>query len=495
MTDTYLRLRPVILCGGAGSRLWPLSNTKRPKALLAVTSVNTLLQDTFLRFANPQLYLPIIVVCRSDDAALVEEQAKEVGARIRAIICEPYPRGTSTAIALVASLAQYSMRNDTLVFSPADHAIKNEDALHASLQVAGQVLTSESLKNNLAILGASITETNPHLGHFKTSPWIETGAGRVTGFIEKPAPGQAANLVPASPVTQGAGWYWNMGMVIARPLALLAAIEKLQPETLIRLRFHMDYVAAFNDVCPTIDIRPECYVSLPSKDFDRAVLEECRSVIGVPTNCGWSDLGTFASLHANSAHDSDGNALIGDITTRAVTNCYVRTGIPTTLLDVDDLTIVASTQGLLVARNNSGHLGGKLKAEANAARLRTEEKRPWGSYRVLADREGVKLKEITLNPGQKLSYQYHRGRRETWIIIEGFGRVTLDGAVHPCTAGHTFHIAEMMRHRIENLAESEPLRFLEVQTGSRISEEDIVRLADDFGRETSRASTASGDRS
>jgi mannose-1-phosphate guanylyltransferase/mannose-6-phosphate isomerase len=468
------RLVPVSLSGGAGTRLWPLSREMYPKQLLALTGKHTMLQDTALRLGGIAGAEPPIVVCNEAHRFTVAEQIRALGMQASAILLEPVGRNTAPAVALAALKAQTIDPEAILVVAPADHVIR---ALRV-FQTAAEVAVSLAETGKLITFG--IVAHAPETGY----GYIRRGDGDgpaypVAQFIEKPPLDVAAQFVASG------DYFWNSGMFVFKAGRYLAELEVFAPDILEASR------AAFRAATTDLDfirIDKTEFEKCRSESIDYAVMEKTRDAVVLPLDAGWSDVGSWSSLFDALPTDEDGNVLQGDVLVYDTHDCYVHsTSRLVAAVGMDDHIIVETKDAILVAPKGRVQDVKELvaaikKAGRSESSLHREVFRPWGSYDSIDSGERFQVKRLTVKPGGVLSLQMHHHRAEHWIVVQGTARITCNDKVFLLSENESTYIPIGASHRIENPGKVF-LHIVEVQSGSYLGEDDIVRFEDNYGRQ------------
>jgi mannose-1-phosphate guanylyltransferase/mannose-6-phosphate isomerase len=466
-------LIPVILCGGSGSRLWPLSRAGRPKQLLALAGEQTMLQATAARLAALGDVAAPLVICHESHRFFVTEQLQAMGLMPR-VILEPEGRNTAPAVALAALEAQRTGQGAVpLLVLPADHLMANPRAMASA--VASGLRAAEG--GRLVTFG--VVPTRPETGY----GYIRGSGSRdirpVEQFVEKPDAATAESYLKAG------NYFWNSGMFLFTADAYLVELERYAPDILATCRQAIESANTDGDV-----LRPDvaAFCTCRKESIDYAVMEKTALASLVPMDAGWSDVGSWAALHADSAQDADGNALLGDICAIDTRDSYVRAESRlVTVVGLEGCVVVETKDAVLVVpRERAQDVKAAVDALAGDGReevqLGREVFRPWGSYDSLDAAPGYQVKRLTVLPGAVLSLQLHHQRAEHWVVVAGTARITRDDEVFDLEKNqHTF-IPIGSRHRIENRG-TEPLHIIEVQVGDYLGEDDIVRFEDKYGRE------------
>lgn len=473
-------LIPVILSGGAGTRLWPLSRELYPKQLLALTSRHTMLQETVLRLRGLEAASPV-VVCNDSHRFLVAEQLRIVGVQPRSIVLEPFGRNTAPAIALAALAALKttaasgpSSPEPVLLVLPADHVIRDVTAF----QVAAVAAMTAAEQGRLVTFG--IVPSAPETGY----GYIRRGESlgpvyRIAQFVEKPPLEQAKTFVASGE------HYWNSGMFVFRARRYLEELERFVPAIAATCREAFDAAKADLDFTR---IDAEIFARCPSDSIDYAVMERTADAVVVPLDAGWSDVGSWASLHAASDADPSGNVCHGDVLTEDTSNSYLYSESRlVAAVGLDSHVVVETKDAVLVAPKDRVQdvkaLVGRIKDLGRYEHsLHREVFRPWGSYDSLENGNRFQVKRLSVKPGAQLSLQMHHHRAEHWVVVSGTARITRGDETFILEENQSTYIPIGVRHRIENPGKI-PLQIIEVQSGSYLGEDDIVRFEDRYGRE------------
>jgi mannose-1-phosphate guanylyltransferase/mannose-6-phosphate isomerase len=467
-------LVPVILSGGAGTRLWPLSREMYPKQLLALTSKHTMLQDTALRLAGIAAAQPPIVVCNDAHRFTVAEQIRAWGLKAAAILLEPAGRNTAPAVALAALKAQTIDPEAIIVVAPADHVIRDARAFQAAAEVAA------GLADHGKLVTFGIVAHAPETGY----GYIRRGDGEgpaypVAQFIEKPPLDVATQFVASG------DYFWNSGMFVFKAGRYLAELAAFAPDILDASRAAFDAARADLDF---VRIDKAEFEKCRSESIDYAVMEKTRDAVVLPLDAGWSDVGSWSSLFDALPADEEGNVLQGDVLVHDTHDCYVHsTSRLVTAVGMDDHIIVETKDAVLVAPKERVQDVKELvallkKSGRSESSLHREVFRPWGSYDSIDNGERFQVKRLTVKPGGVLSLQMHHHRAEHWIVVQGTARITCNEKTFLLSENESTYIPIGASHRIENPGKV-ALHIVEVQSGSYLGEDDIVRFEDNYGRQ------------
>jgi mannose-1-phosphate guanylyltransferase / mannose-6-phosphate isomerase len=466
------KLVPVILSGGAGTRLWPLSRELYPKQLLALAGTNSLIQDTAARASGEAFGAPI-VVCNDEHRFAIAEQLRRIGIAPRAMVLEPVGRNTAAAAAAAAALLE---PGEIMMLLPSDHAIKDTNAF---VQAATRAAAA-ARAGRLVTFGIEPERPETGYGYIKRGAALPglAGAYAVERFVEKP------DLDTAKKYLADGGWAWNSGMFMLPGELFLAELGKFEPAI---ARAAKEAVAQAKRDLDFVRLDKESFAAAPSKSIDYAVMERTGLAAVVPASLGWSDVGAWDALWDMGVRDAAGNVVQGDVIAEATKNSYLRTeGRLLATLGVEDLIVVDTRDATLVARKDQAQhvkkIVDRLKAAGRSeASLHTEVHRPWGSYQTIDFGPRFQVKRLSVKPGAKISLQKHAQRAEHWVVVQGVAKVTRDEDILTLRENMSTYIPVGCVHRLENPG-TEMLHIVEVQSGSYLGEDDIVRLEDSYGR-------------
>jgi mannose-1-phosphate guanylyltransferase / mannose-6-phosphate isomerase len=476
---------PVILSGGSGTRLWPMSRSLYPKQLLALTGERSLLQETALRVAGDRAFAPPLIVANEEHRFIIAEQLREIGVTQEALILEPFGRNTApaacvAALRLIATQAPGDPEKLMLVM-PSDHAIGDLAAFRQAIERAAAAARA----GHLVTFGITPDRAETGYGYIASGQPLDivagavTGAFAVTGFVEKPDPETAERYVASGE------YFWNSGIFLFPASLYLSELERLRPDMLAACK------AAFAGARSETDfvrLDKTAFGACPSDSIDYAVMEHTHAAAVVPVSMRWSDLGSWDALWEMGQKDERGNALSGNVVAEATRNCYLRSeaGL-VAAIGVEDIVVVATDDAVMIAPRSRTQevkqLVGRLLAEKRdeADALPTVH-RPWGSYRSLHNGHRVQVKHILVRPGGKLSLQMHHHRAEHWVVVQGTARIVRGNEETILTEDQSTYIPLGTPHRLENPGKI-PLHVIEVQSGSYLGEDDIVRFEDHYGRQ------------
>ena len=459
---------PVIMAGGPGTRLWPLSRVAYPKQFLRLYGEDTMLQATVKRLSGLDIQSSI-TICNEEHRFFVAEQLREID-KLGSIILEPVGRNTAPAIALAA----LTVKDDPLLLVlAADHVIQDEVAFNAA--VIRAIPLAEAGK--LVTFGIVPKKPDTGYGYIKRGNDIAEGF-TVDEFVEKPS------LEVAQGYISSGKYYWNSGMFLFRASSYIEELKKFRPDILEQCKASVIDVKADLDF---LRINKETFESCPAESIDYAVMEKTSHAVVVSMDAGWSDIGSWLSLWDISKKDGDGNYTQGDVILHNTHNSYVKTdGRLVATIGVDDLVIVSNKDSLMVARRDSVQdvkmITELLKIQGRSEwRLSSEVYRPWGKYDCIDSGERYQVKRITVKPGAKLSLQMHHHRAEHWVVVSGTARVTIGDKTFVLSENESTYIPIGVVHALENPGKVE-LELIEVQSGLYLGEDDIVRFEDVYGR-------------
>lgn len=472
-------IRPVILSGGSGTRLWPLSRQAYPKQLIPLVGDGSLLQRTAQRAKDCDFTSPL-VVCNHEHRFLVGQQLAEIGVEPWRLVIEPVGRNTAPAVAVAALLAAEQDPATVLLVLPSDHMVQRPESF-AAMVAQG---TAAAAKGALVTFGIRPTHAATGYGYIQPGEEIadNNGCHAVVRFVEKPDRRTAERFLAE-------GLLWNSGMFLFRADAVLEELATHQPEVLNacreavhRARTDLDFLRLCKDA----------FADAPSISLDHAVMEKTTRAAVVGADIGWSDLGSWSALWEVSQRDGAGNAFSGDVVAVDTSDTLVHgTGRLVATLGVEGLVVVDTDDALLIADRRRAEdvkdVVKRLESEGRAELMNHRRvMRPWGCYRTLHEGQRFQVKEITVHPGAALSLQLHHHRAEHWVVVQGTAMVTRGEEKILLYENQSTYIPVGMAHRLHNPGKI-PLRLIEVQSGAYLGEDDIVRLADNYGRNEAEA--------
>ena len=474
LTETASPIRPVILSGGSGTRLWPVSRESFPKQLWPLVSKHTMLQDCALRGKGPG-FAPPMVVCNHEHRFLIAEQLRNVGIDDPAIVLEPVGRNSAPAITAAALIAAETDPQTVLWMMAADAAIQNTEALHKALARA----TVAARAGHIVTFGMQPHRPETAYGYLEVGPELPGAPGvhTLVRFIEKPNAQTAASLVAD-------GRLWNSGMFVFTAATLLQEMEHHAPTVLNAVR---EAVTRRTRDLDFIRLDAAAFAACPDISLDYAVAEQTTRAAVIPASMGWSDVGSWDALWEQAPKDGAGNATVGDVILENANNCYVRSdGILTAVVGLDDIVVVVTTDAVLAMHRDRAQdvktIVTRLRAsKRHEAAAHNRVYRPWGFYESLIHSDRFQVKRIVVTPGSQLSLQKHFHRAEHWVVVSGIALVTRDDDEIMVRENESIYLPLGCVHRMANPGRI-PLTLIEVQSGSYLGEDDIVRLEDTYGR-------------
>ena len=470
---------PVILAGGAGTRLWPLSRELHPKQLLQLTGHHSMIQSTLDRLEGLADLAPPVVICNESHRFMIAEQLREIGIRPQTIMLEPVGRNTAPAIAAVALYLARQSRQDDLLVLPADHHIEHPAVFHRAV-VAGRELTARKL---LTTFGIVPTAPETGYGYIQKGEALDTGDGgdqtaAIEAFVEKPDRQTAAGYLASG------RYLWNSGMFLFRTDTILEEMQRCAPEILGACEEAVGCAATDLDF---FRLDPPAFADCPSDSIDYAVMEKTDRGAVVPLDAGWNDLGSWEALWEVGAKDGAGNVTSGDTLLHNVTQSYVLADSRlVSAVGVDRHIIVETADAVFVCPRDRvqdvKHLVAQLKSARRVEGIcHRRVYRPWGMVESIIDAQRFEVKHITVHPGKRISLQKHHHRAEHWIVVKGTAQVTRGAEAFVLKEDQSTYIPLGQPHRLENPGKL-ALEIIEVRTGSYLGEDDIQRFEDDYGR-------------
>ena len=477
-----MNIVPVILLGGSGTRLWPVSRKNHPKQFLNLTGDQTLLQATLSRLEGIDGMESSIVVCNEEHRFTTAEQLTKTNRDLGDIILEPVGRNTAPAVAIAALQALNNHDDEILLLVlPADHVIKDTEKFHTAIKVAADA----AMQNHLVTFGVVPTKPETGYGYVKKgSALCEAPAipfYKVDQFVEKP------DLATAKTYFDSGDYLWNSGMFLFKASNFLQELGLFNPEIVSSCKEALDKSQHDLDF---IRLDKKSFSSCPSDSIDYAVMEKTHNAVMVSLDAQWSDIGSWDVLWEIETKGDNGNILRGDILIHESNNCLVQAESKlVTLVGVDNLVVVETKDAVLVANKNNVQdvkfIVEQLRAnDRSEANLHREVYRPWGKYDGIDIGERFQVKRITVKPGESTSMQMHYHRAEHWIIVSGQAEITCGEKTFLCSENESAFIPQGSKHRIANPGKL-PMEMIEVQTGNYLGEDDIVRFEDQYGRSDS----------
>ncbi|MDC3315690.1 mannose-1-phosphate guanylyltransferase/mannose-6-phosphate isomerase [Candidatus Thioglobus sp.] len=468
-----MQIIPVILSGGSGTRLWPLSRKQYSKQYLALASDNTMLQETILRLNGLDNLADPIIVCNVDHRFLVAEQCQQIDITSPTILLEPIGRNTAPAIAAAALHSLQETDDAVLLVLSADHVIQDVEAFHQAINIANK----QAQDGKLATFGIVPTDANTGYGYIKSSN-NTNGAYKVEEFVEKP------DLKTAESYLEQGNYLWNSGMFMFKATTLINELTAHSPQIATLVNEAVNNAARDLDF---IRLEKQAFESSPSGSIDYALMEKSDNVVVVPLDAQWNDIGSWSALHDIGTKDSNGNVIQGDVLTEETINTYINANNHmVATIGVQDLVIVDTPNATLIATKDKAQ-GVKKIVEQLQQQGREEQLchrkvyRPWGWYDSIDVGLHFQVKRLHVNPGAKLSLQMHHRRAEHWVVVDGIATAINGEDVLTLTKGDSTYIPIGTTHGLENKTNKQ-LEIIEVQSGAYLGEDDIVRFEDIYGR-------------
>jgi mannose-1-phosphate guanylyltransferase / mannose-6-phosphate isomerase len=473
---TNSNIYPVILSGGTGTRLWPLSRTLYPKQLQPLHSELSLLQETASRLTGGKFANPLII-CNQEHRFIVAEHLQEINIKPEAIVLEPVGRNTAPAAAIASLILAERDPEAMILLMPSDHVIRDDAAFKAAID------TALPAAKNGALVTFGIQPTSPETGYgyIKKSGALpgQENCFVVEAFVEKP------DLATAESFVAEGGYFWNGGIFLFTVAKFMAELERLSPEIATACK---DALAKAITDLDFHRLDEEAFAACPSNSIDYAVMEKSADVAVVPADMGWSDVGSWDALWEVLDKDADGNVTSGDVILKGTTNSLIRSEDKlVTAVGLKDTIIVATEDAILVSSKDEAQdvklIVDELKAADRSEHIsHAKVYRPWGWYQTLEMRDRFQVKIISLKPGAKISLQRHQHRAEHWVVVSGLATVTRGEDVIELEENQSTYIPIGMMHRLENRTDVD-LQIIEVQSGDYLGEDDIERFDDQYGRE------------
>jgi mannose-1-phosphate guanylyltransferase/mannose-6-phosphate isomerase len=467
-------ITPVILSGGSGTRLWPLSRKQYPKQYLPLTSNNTMLQETLLRLNGLDNLTDPIIICNAEHRFLVAEQCKVINIINPKILLEPVGRNTAPAIAAAALHCIKETDDVLLLVLSADHYIQDVQALHNAINIAKQ----QAQKGKLATFGIAPTDANTGYGYIKASRYIEDGVYKVEDFFEKPSLEQAEKYLDQR------NYLWNSGMFMFKADSFIRELSSYSPKIVTSVN------KAVNNAIQDLDfirLDRKAFESSPSDSIDYTLMEKSDNLVVIPLETYWSDIGSWSALHDIGEKDINGNVIQGDVFTEETSNTYISAnhhmvatiGIEgLVIVDTPDVTLISTRDKVKKVKKVLEQLKEQNREEQLCHR---KVYRPWGWYDSIESGENFQVKRLYVKPGAKLSLQMHHKRAEHWVVISGTATVTNNSKTFNLNKGESTYIPLGVIHGLANNT-NKILEIIEIQSGTYLGEDDIVRFEDIYGR-------------
>ena len=469
-----MQIIPVILSGGLGTRLWPLSRKQYPKQYLPLVGENTMLQETILRLRGLNNLSNPIIICNVDHRFLVADQCQQIDIKNPTILLEPVGRNTAPAITAAALQSLKEGDDAILLVLSADHNIKDVEIFHQAVNIA----ISQAQESKLAVFGVVPTDANNGYGYIKSSKEENNGSYKVEEFVEKP------DLKTAESYLEKGNYLWNSGMFVFKNTTLIDELTVHSP----------DIVSAVNNAISNADqdldfirLDKQAFESSPSDSIDCALMEQSDNVVVIPLDAQWNDIGSWSALHDIGKKDSNGNVIQGDAFIEETTNTYIHANHHlVATIGVNNLVIVDTPNATLIATKDKVQKVKKIveqiqKQDREEQLCHRKVYRPWGWFDSIEVGLHFQVKRLHVNPGAKLSLQLHQKRAEHWVVVSGIATATNGEEVLTLVEGDSTYIPIGRIHGLENKT-NEQLEIIEVQSGTYLGEDDIERLEDIYGR-------------
>ena len=469
-----MKITPVILSGGLGTRLWPLSRKQHPKQYLPLVSENTIFQETILRLNGLKNLADPVIICNVDHRFLVAEQCQQIDIINPTILLEPIGRNTAPAIA-ASALQSLKLSDDAvLLVLSTDHVIQDIDIFHSAINIANK----QAQDGKLVTFGIIPTDANTNFGYIKSSNDNNDDAFRVKEFVEKP------DLPTAQTYLEQGNYLWNSGMFMFKASTLIDELTTYSSDIVKAVSASVDKA--------TIDLgfirlEKQAFESSPSDSIDYALMEKSNNVFVVPLNAKWNDIGSWSAIYDIGKKDKNGNVIDGDVIALDTTNTYVKTDQHMVVtIGVDNLVVVDTPDATLIATKDKAKQVKQVVEQLQQknryeGQIHRKVYRPWGWYDSIDKGERFQVKRICVNPGASLSLQKHSHRAEHWIVVTGTAKVTNGDKIEFLSENQSTYIPIGTLHRLENTGKL-PLELIEVQSGSYLGEDDIERFEDNYGR-------------
>ena len=469
-----MKIVPVILSGGSGTRLWPLSRKQYPKQYLPLVSDNTMLQETILRLSGLDNLAEPIIICNEEHRFIVAEQCQQINITNPTILLEPIGRNTAPAIAAAALQAQKISEDSILLVLSADHVIKDVDEFHKAIDIAFK----QAQKGKLVTFGIVPTEANTGYGYIKSVINEIDGAYQVEELVEKP------DAKTAKSYLEKGNYLWNSGMFMFQANTFVDELSEHAPNIVISV---IDAVRKSKQDLDFIRLDEKSFKSSPSDSIDCALMEKSNNVVVVPLDAQWSDVGSWSALYDIGEQDNNGNVIKGDVIAKDTRNTYINADHHMIVtLGIENLIVVDTPDATFIATQDKAH---EVKAIVGSLQLDIRDEgdvhrkvyRPWGWYDSIEYGNSFQVKKLHINPGGKLSLQMHHKRSEQWIVVNGVATVINGDQELTLTQGQSTYIPIKTVHCLENQTD-DPLEIVEVQSGKYLGEDDIVRFENSYNR-------------
>jgi len=468
-----LRITPVLMSGGSGTRLWPMSRTQYPKQLLPLIGQDSMLVETARRLTGPNFSAPL-VIGNEAHRFIVAEQLRAAGIAPTAIVLEPFGRNTAPAAAVAALFAAREAPETLLLLAASDHAVTNPQSLRDVIVKAAPT----AAKGHLVTIGIAPTRPETGYGYIRQGKPIADGINAIDRFVEKP------DVQTAEGYLADGNYVWNAGIFLFRADTMIAEMRAFRPDILEACERALDSAKSDLDF---LRLGPDAFKDCPSESIDYAVMEKSTKGAVIPADPGWSDVGAWDALWDIGTKDSDQNVIVGDVLAEGVHDSYLRSDGPVTaVVGVDNLVVIATSDAVLVAPRDQAQHVKKIVDRLKAAKRREADThrvtyRPWGTSTLLVEGERYRVNQLVIKPGHRLSHHYHQHHSEHWTVVHGTATVSLNNEEKMIFENGSCDVPVGAAHRLGNSGKM-PLHVIEVQVGGYLGEDDIVRLEDDYGR-------------
>ena len=476
---TTNKLIPIIMCGGSGTRLWPLSRESYPKQFISLSSnkSKSLLQNTQLRIMELDQIDNPILLCNEEHRFIVAEQIREINIKKFSILLEPVGRNTAPAITIAALKALEKGDNPTLLILASDHEIENIKSFIKTIQLGKEYANQDKI----VTFGVLPTSPETGYGYIKSLNPLSNDSPKgekIEQFLEKPNSQKAKELI------MNKRFSWNSGIFMVKAKVLLKEMEKFSPEILNKCKLSLK--KSINDL-DFQRLNKAAFEECPSQSFDIAIMEKTNKGIVIPLNCGWNDIGSWKAVWENSKKDINGNFIQGKVITEKTHGCYLRSEKRLIAgIGLEDLVVVETDDAILISDKNQTQLVKNIVQKLKDNKIiegqhHSKVNRPWGHYISIVRDSRWQVKLISVKPGEQLSLQMHHYRSEHWVVVKGTAKVEIDQEFSILSENESIYIPLGSKHRLSNPGKIK-LILIEVQSGSYVGEDDIVRFEDDYGR-------------
>jgi mannose-1-phosphate guanylyltransferase/mannose-6-phosphate isomerase len=471
-------ITPILLAGGSGARLWPSSRKSYPKQFMQLTPSQTLFQQSAQRVLGSNIiqFNQHIIITNSHFRFIVREQLQNVGINPGRIIIEPEPKNTAPAIIAATIFAQKDNKDAVIITTPTDHVISDTENFHQAIKIG----LNEIENGKIVTFGITPTYPETGYGYIQLDKFSSHDPAKVLKFIEKP------NEIHAKRMLEEGNYFWNSGIFMFRAQDMISAFELYAEEIISNVAKSVDQ--SVEDLSFT-KLDKSCWSNLKEISIDYAIMEKAKNLVAIPYSFGWSDLGNWDSVWKESKQDDNGVVLSQNAHAIECKNTLLRSDSKSQEivgLGLEDIVAISMPDAVLVANKNKSQdvkkVVGYLKSKnISQSEIFIKDHRPWGSFEILSEGIGFKVKKISVNPGASLSLQSHKHRSEHWVVVQGLAFVNIDESVKVISAGESTYVPIGSKHRLQN-KEKEPLTIIEIQLGTYLGEDDIIRYEDIYSR-------------